>query len=337
MPMSRYRKILSIIIPLTNSIKEIDDLLEVFLDSSPKQRSKFEVIMIDDGSTDDTYKYVTKFYTKFSDLVKIYKQKAKGEGGVLNTALHHCGGKYVKILRPQDRLEKDAFSKILTFIEANSYELVINGWEMANIDLENTKKPFESKDFETLPRGEVQSIPARMKLDHKNMIYLKEIFVKHNFQAMEDVHFSDSYTTVWFMKHATSFYDISDLVLHKQTINHDTQKDTLEKYVNHENDFWKVVSAVITNIEPLNKNTQEAIIFEIYRLSLFDLALVSEKDAMPWKERFTAMMPLMEKNVYLFDDYSKSHFAKLTKKGKSRAFKSYASRALQHLDELRML
>lgn len=337
MSISSYRKILSIIIPLSNSKDEIDDLLEVFLDSSIEQRKKFEVIMVDDGSIDDTFKYVTKFYAKFSDLIKIYKQKIKGEGGVLNTALHHAGGKYVKILQPEDRLDKEKFSKILTFIEANSYDLVIHGWEMIDTDLKETTKPFESKDFATVPRGEIEEIPPKLKLDYKNMIYLKEVFVKNNFQAVEDFYFSDIYTTVWFMRYAKTFYDISDVVLYRKTINHDTQKNSLEKYIKYEEDFWKVLSVILTEIDPLNKASKDAITYEVYRLMLFDLTLVWGKNASPWKKHFTTIMTLLEKNVYLFENYPKSQFAKITKKGNSKSFKTYASKSLKHLDKARML
>jgi glycosyltransferase involved in cell wall biosynthesis len=193
--MLKFNKTLTVIIPVNNSKEYIDRLLDVFLDAPSVVKAKYEVIIIDDGSTNGTYKYLEKFYAKYKGIIKIYKQKNKGEGGVINNALQHTAGKYIKILHPEDTLDLESLSEILNFLEANDYDLIINGYELNDRNTGERKKPSEI-GFDFLGRGEVEGLGPLTGFSHKNLIYRTEMIKKFNFKAVEDFYFTDMYTTL---------------------------------------------------------------------------------------------------------------------------------------------
>ncbi len=332
-----YRKSLSIIIPLNNSKKYIDTLLDVFLDCSTEDRQKFEVILVDDGSKDDTFKYLTKFYKKYEIFNILKLKEPKGEGGVFNAALKEAKGKYVKVLHPEDLFDKDAFVKMLSFVEANEYDLILHGYEL-NDKVQHVSKAPEQEGFARLGRGElVNGLPSNTYLSFKNMIYKKEVFTKNEFKAVEDFFFSDIYTSIWFARHSYTFYSLQDLDVYKYSVSNETQKIALENYVKYQGDFWKVLSIVLTEIDPLNDKTKELVAASIFRYALFDLALVWGKNKEPWKKHFNRIMNLVEKNVYLYDEYKGSILSRKTMNGKKIGFGNYATKVLKHLDKIRMI
>lgn len=68
--------------------------------------SDWEAIIIDDGSTDDTYLRVGKYLEAHSNIFYI-KQENKGEEGAKNTGIHAAGGKYITFLDSDDSYHRD--------------------------------------------------------------------------------------------------------------------------------------------------------------------------------------------------------------------------------------
>ena len=87
-------KKLSIIIPCYNEEKTIEELLNKVIDVELPENWKKEIIVVDDGSTDNT-KNILK---KYKDKVKIiFKNKNEGKGAALKEGLKHVTGDYILI------------------------------------------------------------------------------------------------------------------------------------------------------------------------------------------------------------------------------------------------
>lgn len=329
------KKALSIILPLNNAVTKIDQLLDIFLDASEDAKEKFEVIIVDDGSTDETYKHLKKYYYKYK-IFKITKQSIKGEGGAINTALDQVTGKYVKILNQDDSFDKDGFNEVLQFTEANHYDLIINGYTLVDDEQGEEREP-SLKKIDYLGRGEIPGLGKKTSLSYKNMIYKTEVFKNNDFKAVENFFFSDIYTTIWFMRHAKTFYALEDITLYKYSITKESEKLSLENYVKYQQDFWKVLSIVLTEIDPLNEFTHDCIVNTIFSYALFDLALVWGKNKEPWKKHFMRIMNLVEKNIYLYEDYKKSVLCKKTMNGRRISFNKFATNLLKDLEIIRMI
>lgn len=81
----------SVIVPMYNAEKYIASTLDSLL----KQQFKdFEIIVVDDGSTDKSGEIVTKYFS-FDRRIKYVKQENQGTGGALNTGHRLAVGKYL--------------------------------------------------------------------------------------------------------------------------------------------------------------------------------------------------------------------------------------------------
>lgn len=105
-------KYLSIAIPSYNS----QDYMASAIESCLVDEEKIEVIIVDDGSKDDTYKIGKEYEEKYPDTIKCIHQENGGHGEAVNTGLKNATGLYFKVLDSDDWFDKDALKKVLSTI-----------------------------------------------------------------------------------------------------------------------------------------------------------------------------------------------------------------------------
>lgn len=112
----------SIIIPIYNVSAFLPECLESVAGQS---FSDYEVVCVDDGSTDDSYG-IAKGYVDAHGHWQLIHQENQGLGGARNTGLKHASGDYVLFLDSDDRLRPDSL-RILSENLENEDLLCFNG------------------------------------------------------------------------------------------------------------------------------------------------------------------------------------------------------------------
>jgi glycosyltransferase EpsH len=113
----------SVIIPVYNSEK----YLEKCLDSIFAQSGRFEVIVVNDGSTDQSLAILNSYEKKYSNL-KIITQENQGIGAARNTAMRHAKGKYLTFVDSDDWIEPDTFLLSLKAIKKDNPDILLTSF-----------------------------------------------------------------------------------------------------------------------------------------------------------------------------------------------------------------
>ena len=92
---------LSFIIPVYNAERYLDDCLQSILDQDLEE-DEFEVILVNDGSTDDTLSVCRKWLVHTNFI--LIDQKNQGVGVARNAGLERASGRYVIFIDDDDRL-----------------------------------------------------------------------------------------------------------------------------------------------------------------------------------------------------------------------------------------
>lgn len=113
--------ILSVVSPVYNGAK----YLEPFLRSVQQQSfSHFELIMVDDGSTDSSIEII-KTYQKKDSRIHLIEQNHKGAGSARNFGLSRAKGQYIIFLDCDDWFSEDFFKTMIDRIEADQSDIAI--------------------------------------------------------------------------------------------------------------------------------------------------------------------------------------------------------------------
>ena len=99
----------SVIIPTYNCGKYISKCLDSIIN---KNYDNIEIIIVDDGSSDDTFKIVKKYKKNYKKIIKAYKHSHKGVSSSRNFAMKKSSGEYLVFVDGDDYLENDVFSYI---------------------------------------------------------------------------------------------------------------------------------------------------------------------------------------------------------------------------------
>ena len=113
---------ISVIVPVYN----VENYLEKCLNSIVGQTftGDFEVICVDDGSTDKSGEILDKYAKRYPNIKAIH-QNNQGLSGARNTAIKHITGKYTMFVDSDDFLKKDAMAKLYEYAEERKADLVV--------------------------------------------------------------------------------------------------------------------------------------------------------------------------------------------------------------------
>lgn len=134
----------SVIMPCYNVEKYIRQCLESLLQQS---LSDFEIICVDDGSTDETVNII-KEYQQEDDRIRLIKQKNQYAGVARNNGLAAASGEYVIFLDSDDFFAESMLEKACSAADENNADVVVFGFKR----YDESKKEFSKK--EELPKKE---------------------------------------------------------------------------------------------------------------------------------------------------------------------------------------
>ncbi len=111
----------SLIIPVYN----VENYLEKCLRSVENQTYKqTEVIVINDGSPDNSYKIIDDFVDRNENFI-CYKIENSGLGGARNFGVTKATGDYIVFLDSDDYISEDCIEKLVNAAESNDSDIVV--------------------------------------------------------------------------------------------------------------------------------------------------------------------------------------------------------------------
>ena len=131
----------SIGVPIYNVGRYLRECLNSIMNQTFKD---FEVIMVDDGSTDDSF-MICQEYVARDNRFKLFHQENKGLAGARNTCLKHMKGEYITWIDSDDWVEPD-YLKILVDTQIKTEADLVNvghkGYRDGNIYVADYEQAF---------------------------------------------------------------------------------------------------------------------------------------------------------------------------------------------------
>ncbi|WP_279155103.1 glycosyltransferase family 2 protein [Thomasclavelia cocleata] len=181
---------ISIIVPVYNAEKYIERCIESIINQTYRN---FELILIDDGSTDDTGQICDSY--SFEDCrIQSIHQKNGGAASARNTGIECSKGEYIVFVDSDDYLSIDFLEKMYFQITRSDYDCCIcgyylvveNGNQFSKIDI---SKSIEMTGLEALKERYLNDNHKVNIVNPWGKIFKKEIFDKIRFS--EGLYYED--------------------------------------------------------------------------------------------------------------------------------------------------
>ncbi|OOE93003.1 glycosyltransferase family 2 protein [Salinivibrio sp. IB643] len=133
----------SIIMPSFNCEDTIVESVNSVLSQTYKN---WELIIVDDASTDDTWRVVSRFVDEY-DRIKAYSNSEnKGAGWCRNFAIEKARGRFIAFLDSDDLWKEDKIEKQISFMLENNYALTYTYYQRLDGSdvLDIVKAPLET-------------------------------------------------------------------------------------------------------------------------------------------------------------------------------------------------
>lgn len=136
---------ISVIVPLLNEAESLPELCAWIERVMNENHFSYEVVMVDDGSTDDSWKIIEELQTKNPAVKGIRFRRNYGKSAALNVGFEACQGDVVITMDADLQDSPDEIPELYRMITEEGYDLV-SGWKQKRYDSKLAKN-IPSKFF----------------------------------------------------------------------------------------------------------------------------------------------------------------------------------------------
>lgn len=138
-------KIFSVVIACYNTGKYLDECINSIIGQSFSFGSNIQIILVDDGSTDNTKEICQKYLELYPENIIYLYQENHGQGTARNLGLEYANGKYINFLDSDDKFSGNTFYKVYEFFEKHYEEIDFVSTRMFFFDKYEGQHPLNYK------------------------------------------------------------------------------------------------------------------------------------------------------------------------------------------------
>lgn len=191
--------IVSIIVPVYNAAKTLSEnktVLHRCIDSILDQEYRdYELIVVDDGSKDESGKILDEYAAKDERINVIHKENS-GVSNTRNLAIQNARGKYIQFLDADDWITTDATKSLVRTMEESKADLVIA--DFYRVVGENTSHKGRIDSDKVLTRDEFADYMIQNPADYYygvlwNKLYKKSIIDTYHLKMDASLSWSEDF------------------------------------------------------------------------------------------------------------------------------------------------
>ncbi len=139
-------KLITFVIPCYNS----SAYMQKAIDSILVAKKDVEIIIVNDGSKDDTLKIAKAYEKKHKDTIKVIDKENGGHGSGVNAGLKYATGKYFKVVDSDDWVDKQSLNQVIKTLKKIEVDMFI-----VNYVYEKENKPKEMNYHHVFPENKI--------------------------------------------------------------------------------------------------------------------------------------------------------------------------------------
>ncbi len=287
---------ISIIMPIYNVERYLERGINSILNQTFKE---FELILINDGSTDNS-SVICNNFKNIDSRIKVINKKNEGVSSSRNLGINIARGEFIMFVDPDDTLEEDALGYLYNL--TNTYNSDVscyrmqtykNGISKTNININEEIKIYKnSKIIENFSKNGIFLYSVCNKLYKKNL--LKDIRFNEDIRYAEDALFN------FYILSESKVVVMSNQAKYNYYIN---ESSTVNKFNEKRIDILKAQCEIYNLLKRKYNNYTENITRDYIKSSIniiIDMAIIGKID----REILFKLKYIINNNLYMLSDKS---------------------------------
>lgn len=234
----------SVIIPVYNSGKYLKKCIDSIVNQT---LDLIEIIIVDDGSTDNSLTIAEEYSRSYPDSVKVYSIKNGGQGIARNYGVKMASGKYLAFVDSDDYIDCEMYEILFKYAETNDCELTICPYyrvdelgTVINVEMNNTEQAIIN----------INSGPT-------NKLFKRDIWLEKKVMFSEDLWYEDLEATMKYLFNCKKIGWVNEKPLYYYV---QRLGSSINLYNERVNDIFQVFDRIydyLTDYNLLNDNVDE--------------------------------------------------------------------------------
>lgn len=240
-------KILTIVIPTYN----MQDYLRRCLDSlivPEEQMKQLEVLVINDGSKDNSSAIAHEYQDKYPDTFRVIDKENGNYGSCVNRGLKEATGKYFRILDADDWFDTVALCKFIGQLQHWDVDVIYTAFNTVELKGKSYRKSKITKQsqFKTNVCIDltINALDDKFFAMH-SLTYKLELLNKIKFKQEEKICYTDTEYVFYPLGHAKNLVCLDD-VLYQYFVGREGQSMSLKRMSKNFSHFYKVLTNLLS-------------------------------------------------------------------------------------------
>lgn len=235
-------KILTVSIASYNAEKDISRCLDSFIASNVLE--KLDIIVVNDGSSDNTSKIAHDYEDKYSSIRVVDKSNG-GHGSTINTGIIEAEGKYFRIVDSDDWVDPIELNKFVNYLENCNADIVFTPYQTVNSLDKSIIKTYDNFhcNVSLYEETDINFIDKKTLLAMHAMTFKTSCIKKVGPIIDEHCFYVDTEYCIYPLSFAKSFVFINSNV-YKYSIGSQNQSVSINNLIKRRNEHARVVKSL---------------------------------------------------------------------------------------------
>ncbi len=182
-------KLLSIVIPTYNMSSYIERCLNSLI--SDKTKDLLDVLVINDGSKDDSSKKAKALACQYPDMIRVFDKENGNYGSCVNVGLNEALGKYIKILDADDYMDPKALEDTLDLLQHLDVDMVLTDFNKIYTNAKSELHSLKITPHQTLRLEDICGGKDFKNFWMHSVAYKRSIFNNIKYHQTEGISYTD--------------------------------------------------------------------------------------------------------------------------------------------------
>jgi len=300
-------KVLTVAIPCYNSAEYMENAIESVLVAG----DEVEILIVNDGSTDNTADIAKQYEEKYPSIVKLINKPNGGHGDAVNTGIKYATGVYYKVLDSDDWVNSQTLVKIVDFLKENiekeiELDMLITNYVYDKVGVKK-KKSIGYKSCLPVERyftwEETKHFKISQNILMHSVIYKKEVLDKCKIQLPKHTFYVDNIFVFQPFPYVKTLYYMNVDFYHyfigreDQSVNEKVMMSRIDQQIR----VNKIMMDHLDDVEATKKcrRYMEKYLYMITLISSIYLIKIGTKESIEKKDELWRYIKSKNKKVYL--------------------------------------